>query len=87
MTIAAIALRVGLSTRNLELLFRRMVEVSPAAYFLKLRIAQARRLVVDTNLSMAEIAERSGFSSISALSRAFRRHYGHAPSTARRARG
>lgn len=87
LTMAAIALRVGLSTRNLELLFRRMVEMSPAAYFLKLRIAQARRLVVDTNLSMAEIADRSGFSSISALSRAFRRHYGQAPSAARRARG
>ncbi|WP_062226596.1 GlxA family transcriptional regulator [Aureimonas frigidaquae] len=86
LTMAALARRLGLSARSLEVLFRRTVGASPGAYFLKLRLGAARRLVLDTNLSMAEIAARSGFSSISALSRAFRRAYGEAPSMARRKR-
>jgi len=45
----------------------------------------ARRLVLDTRLSTAHVAERSGFSSIAALSRAFRREFGQPPSAARRA--
>ncbi len=47
LTIATIAHRVGLSTRGLETLFLRIVDVSPGAYYLTLRLNAARRLVVD----------------------------------------
>ena len=86
LTIAAIARRIGVSTRGLETLFLRIVEVSPGAYYVTLRLNAARRLVLDTNLSLADIAERTGFSAIASLSRAFRRHFGQPPSAARRAR-
>ncbi|MCB1461725.1 MAG: GlxA family transcriptional regulator [Nitratireductor sp.] len=76
MTAAAIARRVGLSVRMLETLFVRTLGETPAAYFTKLRLQTARRMVVDTNLPMQEIALRTGFSSLSAFSRAFRRHAG-----------
>ena len=76
MTVPAIARRVGLSVRMLETLFTRTLGETPAAYFTKLRLQVARRLVVDTNLSMQEIALRTGFSSLSAFSRSFRRHAG-----------
>jgi transcriptional regulator GlxA family with amidase domain len=85
-TIAAIARRVGVSTRALETLFLRIVDVSPGVYFVALRLNAARRLVLDTNLPMADIAERTGFSAIASLSRAFRRQFGAPPSAARRAR-
>jgi transcriptional regulator GlxA family with amidase domain len=42
--------------------------------------------VLDTNLSIAEIADRSGFSAIASLSRAFRRQFGAPPSAERRSR-
>jgi AraC family transcriptional regulator, glycine betaine-responsive activator len=86
MTIAAIARRVRVSTRTLETLFLGIVDVSPGAYYIGLRLNAARRLVVDTKLSIAEIAERTGFSAIASLSRAFRRQFGAPPSVARRAR-
>ena len=82
--VSAVARRIGISSRTLETLFRRTVGTSPGAYCLSLRIKAARRLVLDTRLAMADIAERTGFSSIASLSRAFRRQYGVAPSAARR---
>ena len=82
--VSAIARRVGISARTLETLFRGAVGTSPGAYYLSLRLKAARRLVLDTRRSMADTAERTGFSSIASLSRAFRRQYGMPPSAARR---
>jgi transcriptional regulator GlxA family with amidase domain len=85
-TVAAIAHRVGVSTRTLETLFLRIVDVSPGAYYMALRLNAARRLVLDTSLPIADVAERTGFSAMASLSRAFRRQFGSPPSAARRAR-
>ncbi len=80
---AAIARRVPVSVRTLEGLFRRVLGTSPGAYYLSLRLKTARRLIIDTGAPLADVAVRSGFSSISTLSRAYRRHFGHPPSEAR----
>ena len=82
-TIAAIARRVDMSTRGLEKLFSREIGQTPGAYFLSLRLNAARRMVLDTRLPMIEIASRTGFSSIAAFSRAFKRAFGQAPSQRR----
>jgi transcriptional regulator GlxA family with amidase domain len=76
LSVAAIARRVGVSTRTLETLFRDRLGASPAAYYAELRMLAARRLVSDTPLQLREIALRTGFSSLSAFSRGFRRHAG-----------
>ncbi|MBC9245784.1 GlxA family transcriptional regulator [Paracoccus sp. 11-3] len=81
--VSVIASRSGCSARTLENLFRDSVQISPGAYYLSLRLQAARRLIADTDLSMAETAVRTGFSSIASLSRAFRRQFGHPPSAAR----
>lgn len=73
----AIARRVGISVRLLETLFRRTLGMTPARYYAELRMQAARRLVTDTALPMREIALRTGFSSLSAFSRSFRRHVGN----------
>jgi len=75
---------VGLSPRRMEMLFREALGLTPAAYALSLRLQAARRMVTDTRHPLAEIALRTGFSSQSALSRAFRRHFSVAPSGLRR---
>jgi len=85
-SIAAIAKRVSMSARGLEQLFARQLGQTPGAYFLSLRLAAARRLVNDTRLTMTDIASRTGFSSQSALSRAFSRQFGVAPSRSRKSR-
>ncbi|MGH6760777.1 MAG: GlxA family transcriptional regulator [Phyllobacterium sp.] len=81
--VSVIARRLGLSTRSLELLFANVIGQSPGNYYLSLRLKTARRLILDTHLSMADTAEQTGFSSISSLSRAFKRHFGQPPSKLR----
>ena len=81
---ASIARAVGLSPRRMETLFRTSLGLTPAAYALSLRLQAARRMVTDTRHPLAEIALRTGFSSQSALSRAFRQHFGTPPSALRR---
>ncbi|PWK65712.1 GlxA family transcriptional regulator [Aminobacter sp. AP02] len=84
LTIAAIARRSGVTSRTLESIFRASIGETPGAYYLRLRLSAARRLVIDTKVSMAEVAERTGFSSAAAFSRSFSRAFGTAPVRMRR---
>lgn len=74
--IADFASGIGLSQRALEMMFQRQIGLSPGAYFLNLRLEEARRLVLDTGLSAQVISLRTGFSSQATFARAFRRAYG-----------
>lgn len=77
--ISETAQAVGVSTRQLEKLFRRDLGVSPAAHAMTLRLQVARRLLSDTHHPLAEIALRTGFSGPSTFGRAFQRFYGKTP--------
>jgi transcriptional regulator GlxA family with amidase domain len=81
----AVARRAGVSVRRLEMLFRTVLGTSPAAYYARLRLTAARKLVTDTSVPFGEVAERTGFSSLSAFSRAFRREEGMSARAARAA--
>ena len=83
-TAAEIARAIGLSPRRLETLFREALGTTPAAHALGLRLQVARRMLTDTRHPLAEVALRTGFSSPSTLSRAFRSRYGHPPGALRR---
>lgn len=85
LTISAIARRTGVTARTLELIFGKSIGETPGAYFLRLRLNAARRLVIDTGLPMADIAARTGFSSAAAFSRAFSKAFGKSPVGMRRA--
>lgn len=84
LTTAAIAIRSGVTARTLEAIFRKSIGETPGAYYLRLRLNAARRLVVDTRVAMADIAGRTGFSSAAGFSRAFSRAFGEAPARLRR---
>src|SRR3546814_15677864 len=85
LTSAAIARRLEISVRTLELLFRQALGIGPGSYYLRLRLQAARRLLLDTRLSMQVVAVRCGFGSHSAFSRIFRQHFALSPSAYRRA--
>jgi transcriptional regulator GlxA family with amidase domain len=85
--IAAIARRIGLSQRRLEMLFAERLGTSPGRFFLDLRLDEARRMVVDTRLPLQEVALRTGFSSQMAFARAFRARFGAPASALRRSAG
>jgi len=79
-TTAKTATALGLSPRRLEQIFVDTLGLTPAAYVLSMRLAAARRMITDTRHPLAEVALRTGFSSPSTLSRAFRTRFGHPPS-------
>jgi transcriptional regulator GlxA family with amidase domain len=80
---AVTAQAVGLSPRRLETLFRAALDTTPAAHALGLRLQAARRMLTDTGHPLAEVALRTGFSSPSTLSRAFKARFGQPPGSLR----
>jgi len=82
-----IAARVGLSRRQLERLFRRYLNTSPARYYLRLRLERARLLLTQTTMPVTEIAFACGFTSASHFSKCYRDMFGRTPRDQRRAGG
>lgn len=76
---ALLAERVGMSTRQLERLFRRYLDRSPKRYYMELRLARARNLLMQTELSIIEVALACGFTSPSHFSKCYRAQYGTTP--------
>jgi transcriptional regulator GlxA family with amidase domain len=71
--------RIGYSPSHFSRLFRRSFGVSPHTYILRRRVALAQRLLTQTDLALAEIALKAGFSDQSHLSRTVRRFSGMPP--------
>lgn len=65
-------------------LFRDATGMTPYQYLLDARLKRARSLLLETRLSLPDIAEQVGFSSQSALTHAFRRQFGLTPGRLRR---
>ena len=82
--VKSIAGQVNISIRMLEYLFRQTLDMSPAAYYRRLRLQTARRMVVDTRLKLQEIAVRTGFNSLSSFSRLFKNYYQESPGECRK---
>ena len=74
-----IAAHCNLSVRQLNRLFHRDLGKSPMAVLREARLALARRLLVQTQSKITQIALSAGFPSVSYFSHAYRAHYGHSP--------
>jgi transcriptional regulator GlxA family with amidase domain len=84
---AILARDVGLSTRQLERLFRRYLDRSPKRYYMELRLGRARNLLMQTDMSVIEVALACGFASPSHFSKCYRAHYGATPYRERGSQG
>ncbi len=60
-------------------LFRGQTHKTPIRYLADLRLAEAMKLLVETDLSVGQIAARCGYSSPAYLSKAFKDRLGRAP--------
>ncbi len=76
---AQLAADAGMSTRQLERLFRRYLNRSPKRYYMETRLGRARNLLMQTEMSIIEVALASGFSSPSHFSKCYRAQYGSTP--------
>jgi AraC family transcriptional regulator of adaptative response/methylated-DNA-[protein]-cysteine methyltransferase len=83
-TVDALAERLGIGPRHLSRLFAKHLDASPLQIAQSLRIQRAKRLLDDTDLPVALIAERAGFPSPRRMSAAFAHLYGRPPSALRR---
>ncbi len=76
---AQLAKRVGLSPRQIERLFKRYLQRTPKRYYLELRLQKARLLLLQTDMSVINVALSCGFSSPSHFSKCYRAFYGRTP--------
>ncbi len=83
-TVRTLAKVVGASQSTFARLFVKSLGMTPNAWLVAERLARAERLLVETGAGLAEIAERTGYASEFALSRAFKRRFGVAPGLFRR---
>lgn len=77
-----LAALAGLSRSRFMALFRETVGTTPSAYLTAWRLVLAHRALADGERIKA-VAERVGFGSASAFSRAYSRRFGHPPALAR----
>lgn len=83
-TVASLATRVGMSRSAFAARFHELVGQSPIKYLMRWRLQKAAALLRDGDVSIAEVAERAGYESQAAFSKAFKRSLGVAPGTYRR---
>lgn len=72
-TIETLANDAGMSVSSFESKFKRAFGVSVYAYLIEIRIREATRLLVETNYSVAEIAEYCGYSNVFYFCLAFKK--------------
>jgi transcriptional regulator GlxA family with amidase domain len=86
MSLDELAQHVRLSRRQLERLFQKYLSCVPTRYYLELRLAKARQLLLQTSMSIVDVAFASGFVSAPHFSKCYRDFYGIPPRDERRQR-
>jgi AraC-like DNA-binding protein len=78
-TLAELAKVAGASRSSLAKVFAAELGETPGAWLARRRLELARDMLQTSDVKLAEVAERVGYASEFALSRAFKRHFGIAP--------
>ncbi|HQA37369.1 MAG TPA: PAS domain-containing protein [Kiritimatiellia bacterium] len=84
LTVAQVAQSVGISVNQLERLFRGALGETPQRCLLRIRVEQAGRLLRESRMRLAEVAQTCGFYDQAHLSHAFAAEIGCSPLAYRR---
>jgi AraC family transcriptional regulator of adaptative response / DNA-3-methyladenine glycosylase II len=76
--------RLGIGTRHLSRLFQKHLGASPIEVAKTARVQRAKRLLDETDLSMAQIAMRAGFGSLRRFNAVFAEVYARSPTELRK---
>lgn len=79
LTIATLAAQLGVSSRTLERRFRLAIGSGPRSYWQRQRLALAKELLEQTNLTIGDIAARVGYQDAGYFARLFQRELSVAP--------
>lgn len=83
-TVDGWAQRLGVSARHLRRILAQHLHIGPLQYLQTHRLLQAKRWLSDTQLPLAEVAQRSGFGSVRRFNAVFLKHYRLTPGALRR---
>ncbi|QNK33712.1 DNA-3-methyladenine glycosylase 2 [Serratia sp. JUb9] len=83
----ALAARLGISDRHLRRIFAEQFGASPIDYAQSHRLLQAKRLLVDTDMPLSEVAFAAGFGSLRRFNELFKQRYRLSPSALRESSG
>jgi AraC family transcriptional regulator len=79
-SLEALAAEAGLSSFHFSRVFKQSTGFSPSEYFIRMRMAEARRLLRETDRGIIEIGLDIGYSSPSHFAKVFRKAVGVTPS-------
>ena len=85
-TIGALARVAGMSRTVFAQRFKSRLQMTPHAYLVGWRLLKSRQWMEETDDGLDEIARRAGYADVFSFAKAFKRAYGVAPGTWRRAR-
>lgn len=85
LTIENLAERTCMNSFHFIRTFKRVFNISPYNYLTRIRICNAKRLLIQSDLSASEIGKQCGFHSASRFSAVFQKETGQTPSSFRRA--
>ena len=83
-SVGDLARQAGMSLRSFQRKFREVTGSAPGDWLIRQRVAHARHLAETTDLTVEQIATRSGFGSVETLRYHFRRQVGTSPTSYRR---
>ena len=83
-TMQEIAKHIHISEKYLYKLFVQKYGKSPKRYFIEIRMEAAKKMLMESNLTVKQIATIEGFSNQSAFSKAFADFYGCSPTELRK---
>ena len=78
-SIAQIAQQVGTSLRTLERLFQQHTQMTPAHFYLRLRLEKSRQYLLHTRMSVLQVAIACGFLSQEHFARRYKAVFGRTP--------
>lgn len=73
----------GLSLRQVQRMFQESLDTTPSKYYLSLRLRRARELLLQSQMSITQIAVSCGFQSTCHFSKSYRALYGRTPRSER----
>lgn len=76
---SSIAARLGISTRQLERLFGKYLNSTPKKYYVEMRLDRARKLLLQTEDSITDIAMACGYESPGHFAKVYRARFGVSP--------
>ena len=83
-TVKDLARQTNLPLNQLQTLFKKHFQMTPAQYFLQMRLKKGAELLLGSKLTVKEIAMMTGYNSGLAFAREFQKNYGVRPSLFRK---